>query len=218
MIAGASWMCCILSITEAGKQPEQPRSKSSRQFSISTIKLKSLAKLSKESRLRTTNEKGMTQIGPCYKDKKLGILWFWTKFPAQLYHCIALIPQKNLSQHTATSTATFRFSFSGNLGKSKWAERDRLKVTTHPCPFIREINYGPLAKDQNVVYTSTQYLNYLVPQLWYNLLSIVPCFFKNKTMLIVFWMLEYIWRKKWNIALWAAKLKQLHYRFIWSHP
>lgn len=44
-------MCCILSITEAGKQPEQPRSKTSRQFSISAVKLKSAAKLSEEFRL-----------------------------------------------------------------------------------------------------------------------------------------------------------------------
>jgi len=63
-------MCCVLTVTKAGKQPEQLRSKTSRQFSISTIKLKSLAKLSKESRLRTTNEKGMTPIGPCYKERK----------------------------------------------------------------------------------------------------------------------------------------------------
>jgi len=50
-----------LNIGEAGMQPEQPRSESFRQLSISTIKLKSLAKLSKEFRLRT-NEKEMTQI------------------------------------------------------------------------------------------------------------------------------------------------------------
>lgn len=50
-----------LNIGEAGMQPEQPRNKSFRQLSISTIKLKSLAKLSKEFRLRT-NEKEMTQI------------------------------------------------------------------------------------------------------------------------------------------------------------
>lgn len=112
-------MCCVSSITETGKQPEQPRSKTSRQFSISTIKLKSRAKLSKESRLRTTNEKGMTQIGPSYKEEKVKHFMILTKFPSQLYHCIAFIPQKNLSQHTATSAATFRFSFSGNLRKSK---------------------------------------------------------------------------------------------------
>lgn len=50
--------------------PEQPRSQTFRQFSISTIKLKSLAKLSKESRLRTINEKGMTQIRLCHEGEK----------------------------------------------------------------------------------------------------------------------------------------------------
>lgn len=64
-------MCCVLSVPEAGKQPEKPKSKTSRQFSISTIKFKSLAKLSKEFRLRTTNEKGMTQLGLCSKEKKV---------------------------------------------------------------------------------------------------------------------------------------------------
>lgn len=59
-----------LNISEAGMLPEQPRSQTFRQFSISTIKLKSLAKLSKESRLRTINEKGMTQIRLCHEGKK----------------------------------------------------------------------------------------------------------------------------------------------------
>lgn len=81
---------CAVGITEAGKQPEQPRSKTSGPFSISTIKVKTL--LSKEFRLRTTNEKGMTQTGLCYKEKELSILWFWAKFPAQLHDRIAFIP------------------------------------------------------------------------------------------------------------------------------
>lgn len=59
-----------LNVSEAGMLPEQPRSQTFRQFSISTIKLKSLAKLSKESGLRTINEKGMTQIWLCREGKK----------------------------------------------------------------------------------------------------------------------------------------------------
>lgn len=112
----ASWVLLRLESSQNNQG-----AKLSRQFSISTIKPKSLAKLSMESRLRTTNEKGMTQIGLCYKETKLSISCFWTKFPAWLYHCISFIPRKNLSQHTATSAAAFRFSSSGNLGKLKWS-------------------------------------------------------------------------------------------------
>lgn len=78
MIAGASCMCCILSITEAGKQPEQPRSKTSRQFSISAVQLKSAAKLSEEFRLWTVNGKGNDTDTRKKKQKVRYFLLFWT--------------------------------------------------------------------------------------------------------------------------------------------
>lgn len=71
-------MCCVLNITEAGMQPDQPRSQTSQQLSISTIKLKSLAKLSEESRLRT-NEKGMTQIEMLRHSRWVMVAFQWTR-------------------------------------------------------------------------------------------------------------------------------------------
>lgn len=95
-------MCCILSVTEAGQQPEQPRSKTSRQFSTSAVKPKSAAKLSEEFRLRTTNGKGITQIKGKEKKKPTKVRHFMILDSfLQLNHCIAIIPQQNWSQQIA---------------------------------------------------------------------------------------------------------------------
>lgn len=141
MIAGARWMCCILSITEAGKQPEQPRSKTSRQFSISAVKLKSAAKLSEEFRLWTTNGKGNdTDIR---REKKKWYFMILDSF-LQLYHCIAIIPQQNQSQQIALEQLHSHSHPLENLGKSKRAERGGSEVIPHPFPFIPERNsQGP---------------------------------------------------------------------------
>lgn len=82
-------MCCILSVTEAGQQPEQPRSKTSRQFSTSAVKPKSAAKLSEEFRLRTTNGKGITQIkGKEKKTHQSEAFYDFGQFPAVIsLHC-----------------------------------------------------------------------------------------------------------------------------------
>lgn len=215
MIAGASCMCCILSITEAGKQPEQPRSKTSRQFSISAVQLKSAAKLSEEFRLWTVNGKG-NDTDMRKKNKKWGIFYYFGQFPAVIsLHCC--YSSAKSGSPDCPWAAPLLFLCSGNLGKSRWAERGGSEVIPHSCPLIPEWrSQGPERSGYFLL------LWLLCASSWYSWSSI-PCFFKNKeTELPVFWMSEHISRGKkktnQNIAPRTARLKQFHPRFLWSYP
>lgn len=142
MIAGASWMCCILSITEDGKQPEQPRSRTSRQFSISAVKLKTAASYLRNYLRNSSCEQQMGREWQRYegKKKKSEVFYAFGQLPAVIsLHFYYSSAKSETADCTWAAPAIL-----GNLGKSKWAERGGPEVIPHPGPFIPEWNgQGP---------------------------------------------------------------------------
>lgn len=179
MIAGASWMCCILSVTEAGQQPEQPRSKTSRQFSTSAVKPKSAAKLSEEFRLRTTNGKGITQIkGKGKNPPKWGILWFWTVSCSYITALLLFLSKIGINRlHLSSSSAPVLILCQAEeiqVGWERWTRGDSPPLPIHT-----------MGKDQNVVGISQDF-SYAVPHLRYSLLSIPWLFLRTRRLSLLY--------------------------------
>lgn len=221
MIAGASWMCCILSITEDGKQPEQPRSRTSRQFSISAVKLKTAAKLSEELseefKLWTANGKGMTKIWGEEK-KKWGILCFWTASCSYITAFLLFLSKIRDSRlHLSSSSHSWQ---PGEIQVSweRWTRGDSPPWSIHSrVKWPRTMGYFPCWEIFGIFPSVLITLCLIFGTVCW----VFHIFLRIRRLSWLFWMSEHISRGKKSlkaIAPQTARLKQFHHRFMWSHP